>query len=104
MRLLTVLRYACLVEAVSTLCLFGIAMPLKYFAGMPVAVKIAGPIHGGLFLLVMGLMVAAFSGELLRPKLALLVAIGAVVPGVAFFVDRKLKASQGGADTPVREK
>jgi integral membrane protein len=94
MRLLTALRYACLVEAVSTLILFGVAMPLKHYAGMPVAVKIAGSAHGGLFMLVMGLLVAACSAGVLRPKLALLVAIGAVVPGVAFFVDHKLKAAQ----------
>jgi integral membrane protein len=37
------------VEGVSYLLLLGIAMPLKYFAGMPQAVRIAGSIHGFLF-------------------------------------------------------
>ena len=94
MRLLTALRIACLTEAISFLCLLFIAMPLKYAAGMPQATRIAGSIHGGLFLLVLGLLVAAYSSELLRPKLALLVFVGAVVPGVAFFVDHKIKAAQ----------
>ena len=44
------LRAAGMVEAVSFLLLLGVAMPLKYFAGMPLAVKFAGWIHGLLFL------------------------------------------------------
>lgn len=37
-------------EGCSFLLLLFIAMPLKYMAGMPLAVKIAGSIHGGLFI------------------------------------------------------
>ena len=37
-------------EAVSYLVLLFIAMPLKYMAGIPVAVKVAGSIHGILFI------------------------------------------------------
>ncbi len=44
------LRAVGMVEAVSFLLLLGVAMPLKYFAGMPLAVKIAGWIHGLLFI------------------------------------------------------
>lgn len=99
MKLLAALRLACFVEAVSFLCLLCIAMPLKYAAGMPKATMIAGSIHGGLFLLVMGLLYAAFTGEYLRPRLAWLVFVGAVVPGVAFFVDGKLKAAQAAGQT-----
>lgn len=38
-----------LAEGVSFLVLLFIAMPLKYFAGMPMAVTIAGSVHGLLF-------------------------------------------------------
>lgn len=38
-------------EAVSFLVLLGVAMPLKYLAGRPEAVKIVGWIHGLLFTL-----------------------------------------------------
>lgn len=38
-------------EGISYLLLLGIAMPLKYMAGIPVAVKITGWIHGLLFIL-----------------------------------------------------
>jgi integral membrane protein len=45
------LRAIGLAEGVSFLLLLGVAMPLKYAAGMPMAVKIAGWIHGVLFIL-----------------------------------------------------
>lgn len=37
-------------EGVSFLVLLFVAMPLKYFAGMPMAVTIAGGLHGILFI------------------------------------------------------
>jgi integral membrane protein len=45
------LRKVALAEGVSYLLLLGIAMPLKYLAGMPLAVLIVGSVHGGLFIL-----------------------------------------------------
>jgi len=44
------LRLMALLEGVSLLALFFVAMPLKYMYGMPEAVKLAGPIHGWLFI------------------------------------------------------
>ena len=43
------LRRLTLVEGVSFLVLLGIAMPLKYLGGMPMAVKVFGWLHGLLF-------------------------------------------------------
>ena len=43
-------RFVGLVEAVSFLVLLGVAMPLKYFAGMPTAVLVVGWAHGVLFM------------------------------------------------------
>ena len=37
-------------EAISFLVLLGIAMPLKYIWGMPLAVRIVGMVHGVLFI------------------------------------------------------
>lgn len=51
-------RYIGYLEALSFLALLGIAMPLKYLAGMPLAVRIVGSVHGLLFILY---LVAAFS-------------------------------------------
>ncbi len=44
------LRAVGFVEAISFLVLLGVAMPLKYFAGLPQAVKIVGWLHGVLFI------------------------------------------------------
>ena len=43
------LRLLSFTEGVSTLLLFGVAMPLKYLWDMPMAVRIVGMIHGALF-------------------------------------------------------
>jgi integral membrane protein len=45
------LRAVGLLEGTSFLVLLFIAMPLKYFAGMPLAVKLVGWAHGLLFML-----------------------------------------------------
>ncbi len=42
-------RKVAIAEGVSFLLLLFVAMPLKYFANMPLAVKIMGGIHGVLF-------------------------------------------------------
>lgn len=44
-------RAVALVEGLSFIVLLFIAMPLKYMAGMPLAVKVVGMAHGILFVL-----------------------------------------------------
>jgi integral membrane protein len=44
------LRIIGIIEGVSFLVLLGVAMPLKYFAGLPQAVTVVGWIHGLLFM------------------------------------------------------
>lgn len=44
-----VFRKIAFAEGVSFLVLLLIAMPLKYFAGMPMAVTVVGSLHGVLF-------------------------------------------------------
>ena len=39
-----------LVEGASLIVLIGVAMPLKYYAGVPEAVRVVGLAHGALFL------------------------------------------------------
>lgn len=45
------LRQIALLEGASFLLLLGIAMPLKYLANMPMAVKVVGWAHGVLFVI-----------------------------------------------------
>ena len=47
--LLHTFRIIALLEGVSYILLLGIAMPLKYWADMPIAVRIVGSLHGALF-------------------------------------------------------
>jgi integral membrane protein len=88
------LRAAGMVEAVSFLLLLGVAMPLKYFAGMPLAVKIAGWIHGLLFLVfIMCLLVA--QGERQWPgRWTGLIFVAALLPFGPFVIDRWLRNEQ----------
>lgn len=47
---LRTLSLLALVEGVSLIALVGVAVPLKYLAGLPEAVRLIGPVHGALFL------------------------------------------------------
>lgn len=84
------LRQLALVEGISTLVLFGIAMPLKYFAGMPLAVRIVGSIHGALFVALVLMLLLAIRKVPISPALAAAGIAAAVVPGGPFLLDRHL--------------
>lgn len=56
----SVLRWAALLEGTSLIALLFVAMPLKYWAGIPLAVKIIGPAHGFLFLVFIGVLLFHF--------------------------------------------
>jgi integral membrane protein len=77
-------------EGVSFLVLLGIAMPLKYFAGMPQAVRVVGMAHGVLFMLyVLAAIHAALEYNWPWKKTAL-VLLASVLPAGPFVVDAKL--------------
>jgi integral membrane protein len=90
MTFLRALRWLAIVEGISTLVLFGIAMPLKYFAGMPAAVRGAGLIHGILFIALVLMFLLAIRKVPLSPKLAAAGIVAAVFPGGPFLFDQKL--------------
>jgi integral membrane protein len=77
-------------EAVSFLLLLGIAMPLKYLAGQPMAVTIVGWIHGALFIALAMVTFAAWANRQLSFGHACLVAIASLIPFGPFLIDRKL--------------
>ena len=90
MSFLRALRTLALVEGVSTLILFGVAMPLKYFAGMPLAVTIAGGIHGALFTALAIMFLVAVRNVPISLGLAVAGIIASVFPGGPFLFDRRL--------------
>ena len=85
------LRLASILDGVSYLILLGVAMPLKYLAGMPMAVRIVGMAHGILFLALCWCLLVALFDKRLSLKWCVIVFLCALVPFAPFFLDRKLK-------------
>lgn len=85
------LRWMGFIEGVSTLVLFFIAMPLKYLAGRPIAVEIAGSIHGGLFVCLVLMLAIAVWRIPIKFGMALMGMFSAVVPFGPFVYDRWLR-------------
>lgn len=78
------------IEGASTLILFFVAMPLKYFADQPLAVTYVGWVHGILFLALAGVTYLAWTGRHLSFGQSSLVAVGALVPFGPYIVERWL--------------
>ena len=85
------LRLVALLEGTSFLVLLFIAMPLKYLADLPIAVRIVGSVHGGLFLafLVAWYRAGRARGWPLRRWIAAFVS--SIVPFGTFVFDRSLR-------------
>jgi integral membrane protein len=82
------------VEGVSYLLLLGIAMPMKYFFGMPLAVKSVGMAHGVLFIaycLLLALQMRANKWNLL---FGIYLFVATLIPFGTFVTDRKLAKIQ----------
>ena len=92
-------RTLAIIEGVSTLLLFFVAMPLKYMADMPMAVTIVGGLHGFLFLGLVGALLFARERVPLPGRLVALGIVAAIVPFGPFVIDGKL-ARVGETDSP----
>ena len=94
MWIISVLRIVGLLEGTSFLVLLLIAMPMKYFANMPMPVSIVGGMHGFLFVAYVALALLA-TVAFRWPVGRLLLALAAsVIPTGTFWFDRKLLALQ----------
>jgi integral membrane protein len=85
------LRLVGKIEGVSFLVLLCIAMPLKYAAGMPMAVKVVGWAHGVLFILFVTSLWAARKEARLPLRLSAMVFVAALLPFGPFVIDRRLE-------------
>ena len=93
-KLLHWFRIVAIAEGISFLVLLSIAMPLKYFMGIPLAVKIAGYIHGFLFIAFVSL---AWNVKNALNKNAMWFAkalLASVLPFGTFVLDRSLKKEE----------
>ncbi len=88
---LALLRVLGILEGVSFLLLLGVAMPLKYLAGLPQAVRVVGSAHGLLFVLFV-LAVLHVAVQLRWPLTRVAAALlAAVVPFGPFILDGHLR-------------
>jgi integral membrane protein len=77
-------------EGVSFLVLLAIAMPLKYLAGWPMAVRVVGMAHGILFLLyVLAAIQAALDHDWPWKRTAA-VLLASILPAGPFVIDAKI--------------
>lgn len=77
-------------EGVSFLLLLGVAMPLKYFAGWPLGVRVVGLAHGILFMLYVLIAVQTALDLRWPPKRTAWVLLASVLPAGPFVVDARL--------------
>lgn len=84
------LRIIAWIEGVSYLVLLGIAMPLKYLADEPGAVRITGMIHGVLFMLFCVALALAWQQRRWSFLRSTVIFASSLVPCATFFMDRHL--------------
>lgn len=89
---LTWVRSIGLTEGVSFLLLLGIAMPLKYAAGLPEAVLAVGWVHGILFVSYAAIVFWAYGKRRLPARWVGWCALASILPFGTFVIDRKLAA------------
>lgn len=82
------LRTAGIIEGWSYIVLLFVAMPLKYFANMPLAVRVTGMVHGILFILFMYTIYQAMNMAGLTQRQAIKVFIASIIPFGTFFLDK----------------
>jgi integral membrane protein len=82
------LRIITFVEGLSYLVLLFIAMPLKYFAGYPSAVRSFGMIHGVLFIIFVLYVVICFKKYRWSIAKAAIIFVASLIPLANFYVDK----------------
>ncbi len=91
------LRLLGMLEGASFLLLLGVAMPLKYLAGIPLAVKVVGWIHGMLFVAFALAIPPGVSALRWSGGRGLLVLAGDLLPFGPFVMDRRLRDAEAQA-------
>ncbi len=86
------LRLLAILEGISLLVLLFIAMPLKYFYGMPEAVSMAGMTHGVLFLVFSAMLVLVSQRQAWSERFSFMVFLASLIPFASFVMDRRIKA------------
>ena len=83
------LRIAALIEGVTCIALYLIAMPLKYGAGIESAVRIPGMSHGIFFIAYLLLLLPVFKQQKWSFSNLFICGIASIVPFMTFWADYK---------------
>ncbi|NDC79108.1 MAG: DUF3817 domain-containing protein [Chitinophagia bacterium] len=89
-------------EGVSYLLLLGVAMPLKYKAGMPQAVTWVGSLHGALFVAFCAALLQAHFARRWPLMRTLLAFLSSLIPFGTFLLSRELRREEG-SEKPVTD-
>ena len=89
-----VFRMTALAEGISFLTLLFVAMPMKYFMGMPEVVRVAGSIHGFLFLLYIGLLTILHFRQRWSFMFSLYALVASLIPFGTFVLDKHLREKE----------
>lgn len=84
------LRILSILEGTSLLLLLFIAVPLKRLMGMPEAVTIIGPVHGGLFVIFNIILIYAVFKHGLKVKHAVIGFIASLLPFGSYLFKAKI--------------
>jgi integral membrane protein len=83
-----------LAEGCSFLILLCIAMPMKYYMGMPEVVRVVGSIHGGLFVLYVGLLAVIHFRHRWSVMFSLYAFVASIIPFGTFVLDKHLREKE----------
>lgn len=89
--MLRIFQQVALWEAISTVVLFFIAMPLKYLADIPEAVRVAGSIHGFLVVIFVILLIMCWQTYNWKFSRVVKYFVLSLIPIVSFWIERDVK-------------
>ena len=89
--LISLLRFAAIIEGLSLLTLLFIAMPLKYYYGNAEVVPVVGMTHGILFMVFLALSLFVSNRKKWSDGFWAMLVLSSMVPFATFVMDRKLK-------------
>jgi integral membrane protein len=92
-------RVIAICEGISFLVLLFIAMPLKYFADMPLAVKYTGWVHGILFVFYMVYGLQVKMEHHWNIKKTITAVLASLIPFGPFILDKKILSKEDQKDT-----
>lgn len=86
------LRSVAFLEGLSYVVLLFVAMPLKYLAGQPLAVRIVGSLHGALFVWLALLVLRGLTRRGRPFGWGVRIMVASLLPFGTFAIDRRLRA------------